>query len=415
LNPFRSRREFLTLLGMLCFMLVSAYVVAEFTGARYLGHSRESYQREIVRLREHRGRYRRPVVLVEPLQQNAAIWYRLALPHLSGWRDDGSSLGTVVNGGSAQYGVTITPLVTERCIDTQSVRVQNALRSTYSDWEISPGDLVSFDYTLEAFRLAECLTVDGHRAAYKGDRRAAARAYFTTLSVGCDLGAGTVLMGMVGVASADSGLKALAQLVMSDEDDRGLLREISQQLSQFEGQLPSAEAGLKSERLWLQNALALDGLTSEGGRYPGLGLLLPKRAIAAWHLWQEGDLLGDLDRLIDVHDRTEELRLLESIKRRSEKSGSAIVRESDLARDASFALAVDDLLRLYGAVQTAITLQDWRITHHRYPDDVSDVRAPLEQHDLQYQPTKDRQGYKLVGPRAWETADVIILERQPPG
>jgi hypothetical protein len=395
-------------------MLVSAYVVAEFSGARYLGHSRESYEREIIRLREHRGRYQRPVVVGEPLQQNAVSWYRLALPHLSSWRDDGESLGTAVNGGSAEYGVTITPLVTERCVEAQSVRVQNALRSTYSDWEISPAHLVSFDYTLEALRLAECLMVDGHRAAYEGDRRAAAHAYFKALSVGCDLGAGTVLMGMVGVASAGTGLKALAQLVMSDEDDRGLLREISQQLSQFEGQLPSAETGLKSERLWLQNTLALDGLTSEGGRYSGY-FLLPRRAIAAWHLWQEGDLLRDLDRVTDAHDRKEELRLIESIKRRSEKSRSAIVRESDVARDTSLALAVDDLLRLYGAVQTAITLQDWRIAHHRYPDDVSDVRVPLEQHDLQYEPTKDRQGYKLMGPRAWETADVIILERQPPG
>jgi hypothetical protein len=118
--------------------------------------------------------------------------------------------------------------------------------------------------------------------------------------------------------------------------------------------------------------------------------------------------------VIDAHDRSEQIRLIESIDRRSAKSGSAIVRESGLARDASFALAVDDLLRLCGAVQIAITLQDWRIAHHRYPDDGSIVRVALEQHDLQYQPTQDRQGYKLIGPRAWETADVIILERQPP-
>ena len=394
-------------------MVVSAYVVAEVLGARYLGHSRASYQREVAQLREQRGRYRRPVVVGEPLQQNAASWYRLALPHLSGWRDDGGSLGTVVKGGSAEYGATITPLVTERCVEAQSVRVASALRSTHSDWEISAGHLFSFDYTLEALRLAECLTVDGHRAAYEGDRRAAARAYVKTLSVGCDFGAGSVMMGMVGVASAGIGLKALAQLVMSDEDDRGLLREMSQQLSRFEGQLPSAETGLKSERLWLQNALALDGVGSEGERYPGFGLLLPRRAIAAWHLWREEDLLRDLDRVIDAHDRREELRLIESIKRRSAKSGSALVREARLASDASLALAVDDLLRLYGAVQIAIILQDWRIKHHRYPDDGSAVRVPLEQYDLRYEPTQDRLGYKLIGPRAWETADVIILERQP--
>jgi hypothetical protein len=201
---------------------------------------------------------------------------------------------------------------------------------------------------------------------------------------------------------------------MSDDDDSGLLREISKGLSRFEDQLPSAESGLKSERLWLQNALALDGLTSEGRRYQGFGLLLPRRAIAAWHLWQERDLLRDLDRVIDAHDRREELRLIESIKRRSAKSVSVIVRESELASDASLALAVDDLLRLYGALQIAITLQDWRVAHDRYPYDVSAVGVSLQQYDLQYQPTPDRQGYKLVGPRAWETADVIILERQPP-
>jgi hypothetical protein len=75
----------------------------------------------------------------------------------------------------------------------------------------------------------------------------------------------------------------------ADDDDSGLLREMSQGLSPFEGHLPSAVTGLRFERLRLQNTLALDGLTSEGGRYPGFGLLLPRRAIAAWHLWQEGD------------------------------------------------------------------------------------------------------------------------------
>jgi hypothetical protein len=118
--------------------------------------------------------------------------------------------------------------------------------------------------------------------------------------------------------------------------------------------------------------------------------------------------------MADAHDRRGQLRLIESIKRRSEQSGSAIVRESDLPRDASLALAVDDLVRLYGAVQIAIALQEWRIAHDRYPDDVSDVRVPLEQYDLQYQPTQDHQGYQLIGPRAWETADVTILERKPP-
>jgi hypothetical protein len=189
---------------------------------------------------------------------------------------------------------------------------------------------------------------------------------------------------------------------------------MAQQLSRFEGQLPSAETGLKSERLWLQNALVLDGFASGGERYPGFGVLLPSRAFAAWRLWQEQDLLHDLDRVIDTHDRSEELRLIENIKRRSAKSGSAIVRELGLDRDVSLTLAVDDLVRLYGAVRIAIALQEWRIAHHRYPDVVSAVGVPLQQYDLQYQPTPNRQGYRLVGPRAWETADVIILERQPP-
>jgi hypothetical protein len=397
-------------------MLLSAYIVAVFSAARYLSQSRERYQRGIVQLRDRRGRYQRPVVFGEPLQQNAAIWYRLALPHLSIWRDDTSSLAKVVNGGFAEYEVTITPLVKERCGEAKSVRIQNALRSTYSDWDLSPGmsHLVSFDYNLEAFRLAECLTVDGHQAAHEGNRRAAARAYFRSLSVGCDLGAGTVLMGMVGVASAGTGLKALAQLVVSDDDDSGLLREMAQQLSRFEGQLPNAGAGLRSEGLWLQNALVLDGFASGGERYPGFGVLLPSRAIAAWRLWREQDLLHDIDRVIDTHNRSEELRLIENIKRRSAKSGSAIVRELGLDSDVSLVLAADDLVRLYGAVQIAIALQDWRIARNRYPDDVSAVGVRLQQFDLQYQPTPDRQGYKLIGPRSWETADVIILERQSP-
>jgi len=58
-------------------------------------------------------------------------------------------------------------------------------------------------------------------------------------------------------------------------------------------------------------------------------------------------LQRDLDRVVDAHDRQEDLRLIESVKR---------------------------------AIK----------------------------------PIQDCQGYKLIGPRAWETAGAIILERKPP-
>jgi hypothetical protein len=316
-----KRRLAKWLLGALAASICLLFA-ADFVSARYLRRKSQRYLEEIEEVRQRESAYRRPLVFGEPLDQNAAVWYRQALLHVSAWRGDEATLRAAVKAGITGYPTSGAP-AHDRCAEARSARVRNALRSTRCDWELGFGldDLNSFDHSLDAMMLANCLTVEGHHAAHDGDRTAAMQPYLEAVAMGCNLGMGNDVMCAVGLGSSRVGLMAIGQLVMHVDDDRGFLDDVARRLSRFEGRLPDGRSAIRRERLCLENATSLDELVNKSKRFRGLARIVPFRTLAAWRLWRDDAVLHEFQRASAIATREEGLKLVDELKR--DVSGAA--------------------------------------------------------------------------------------------
>src|SRR5471032_1742573 len=190
--------------GFALIALIAVLIAVDAIALRYLRLHAQEYRREIAEIRQREIDYRRPLVIGEPLEQNAAGFYREAFLHWSGWQGTDSSLRAMVNAGVKRYPADDAE-VRRRCADANSASVRTALRSTRCDWDLPfgfdhPGNI--FDHEVDAFALASCLTLQGHRLARDGDGRAASEAYLETVAMSCDIGMGNDEMCLVGAVDA---------------------------------------------------------------------------------------------------------------------------------------------------------------------------------------------------------------------
>jgi len=368
----------------------------------YLRRESEQYSREVGEIKQRNAAYQRGVVSGEPIEQNAAALYRLALPHFSVWGGQDKILADAINAADAGHGATA--LIRERCAEIRSERIRQALSSTRCDWQLGFAlDQLNADFAekLDGLRLARCLVVSGHDAASAGDRRQALSSYLQTIAVGCDLGMGDESMCVLGGASVTLGLTAIARLVMRT-DDRAFLRDVAHRVSMFEGRWPDPRWPLRRYRLWLENAVALDALASDGKRSTRVRSLL-FRSLAAWRLWRDQPFLRQLQRLTAVSNREESVQAAHDLMRQPRHS--KLLQEADGSQYEGVVTMAFDLVDTYRALQLAIELQDWHSEHHEYPPDASSIRMVVS--GLRYEPMADRRGYKIVG------AHATIFERAP--
>ena len=382
---------------------LSAVIGAVVASAQlYLHRETAQYSREVEEIKRRNAAYRRAVVSGEPIDQNAVAWYRLALPHFSVWRGQDRILADASKADAAGRGATA--FVRERCAEIRSDRILQALRSTRCDWQLGFAlDQLNSDVEreLDGFRLARCLVVSGHDAASTGDQRQALNSYLQSIAVGCDLGMGDESMCVLGVASVNLGLTAIARLV-TRTDDRGFLSDAAHRVSMFEGRWPDPRWPLRRYRLWLENALALDVIANDGMRSNRSRSLL-FGSLAAWRLWRDQPFLQQLHRLTEVSNREELAGAAHELVRRPRHS--KLLQEDDVSHYDRIVMMAFDLVDAYHAVRLAIELQEWHSEHHEYPPDSSSIQIVLP--GLRYQPMANRRGYKIVGPQA------TILERAP--
>src|SRR2546428_8802166 len=97
-------------LGILCLAVACMSIAADGCGRRYLARYAERYKREISEERQRAASYRRPVLFGEPLERNAATWYRLALAHLSISADARKALAAATPDGFDRAPATATAL-----------------------------------------------------------------------------------------------------------------------------------------------------------------------------------------------------------------------------------------------------------------------------------------------------------------
>jgi hypothetical protein len=149
-------------------MVTVMVVVSNEIGRRYLDRRAVRFRGESRDIQMQGAAYRRPMIVGEPLDQNAAVWYRQALPHVTAKTFTGSV--PVLQKGFAFYDDGLTPELAEKCAEINRPRLQSALRCTRCDWELGTGigALNGFEYSMEAVALGRCFALDGHRSAHAG-------------------------------------------------------------------------------------------------------------------------------------------------------------------------------------------------------------------------------------------------------
>src|SRR5207253_5992626 len=179
------------------------------SGDVYLRRHARRLQLEAARERELAATYRRPVIFGEALDQNAAIWYRRALaPIVKTYSSSLRPLNEASFAGFEADPASRRALLDGPCRQLQATALRDALRCTHCDWEL-PYQVVrsaTDDIAGSPTVAANCLTLEGHERAALGDARGAMRLYLQTISMGCDLQVGDLLMNFIGDMSVQKGL-----------------------------------------------------------------------------------------------------------------------------------------------------------------------------------------------------------------
>jgi hypothetical protein len=378
---------------------------------RFLQRLGREFRQDAADIRRQEKDYRRPFVIDDPIDQNAAGFYREAFPLFSVWLPDNAAvLRQAAARGVDRYPNDDSDL-RRRCAATGSPAVQMALRSTSCDWErgfgIDEYDPTRFEQEVEAFSLASCLTVEGHRLARDNGSSAAARSYFEALAVGCDLGMRDPRMCIDGEVVSLAALNGLGRLIAST-DDNSLLDGIERQLSRFEMRLPDYRLPLRHFVVWEQNANSIDQLAHDGRRFEK-GILAPTmmRVWSTYRILRHDGDMRDLGRFAAIASREEGTTLLAKGTRIGRRGTNEFSNADQLEDDVHGRFNLTDT---YRATQLAIQLQRWRVAHDTYPRDLSSVAEVDGVRGLHYTVTANGRGYKLTGYRDFSL--VAVPERE---
>jgi hypothetical protein len=404
-----GRRRWILCVAPLC--LCGVGVLADYSGAWYLRRAEVRWDKTISRDRNTLDSYTRVVVVDEPVEQNAAAWYRLAFAKLPAQSAEmHKALFPVAESNAEADSATLRVLMADWCGEAPKVRVQRAFRCTHCDWELgySPEPDPALNNWFQALTLSECLVLGGHQRAQQHDWRQAIRSYLQTLSLGRDLGQGSVEMNAVGMSAATWALRGLGRSA-GYITDQPLLDELSKQLARFNGTLPSVATGLRFFRLQVATELRRTAGAYLAPGQNGLSRLVPWRALGAWRFSREEAMLGPNARIAELGqltDRRERQRVISEIATPGTRVSATVPHSlPDLLRRG------DDLARLYRAVRVALTLQDWYVVHGEYPVDARPLQILAGDDALKYERSRDAQGYRLIGAKG-DDMTATLLERR---
>ena len=122
------------LIGCIVTLLV---VMLDLCATRYLRSYEARYRQAVLEDQQRVAEYRRPLPTGEPLNQNAAVWYRLALARTALQPEDtAETLRAAVKAGVNNASSKLPQLLREHCGELRSARVENALACTHCNWEL---------------------------------------------------------------------------------------------------------------------------------------------------------------------------------------------------------------------------------------------------------------------------------------
>jgi hypothetical protein len=383
---------------------VCAFVFAmDVAGGRTLARDEQRWRDATVEQSELLRRYRRQFVVGDPVDQNAASWYRLVFEKLrSRTAEMHRDLLPLVTSNVPEAG-RIDAAYRNWCAEAESPRVRAALASTVCYWEM-PYDFQdpASNGWFQAIVLGECSALIGSRYLERRDWAGSAFAFLTTLAVASDFGQGSIEMNVVGVTAAQWAVHGFAE-AMSRIDDVGQIDRLSNQFARLETVTPSFRVGLAQQQL--ARALQASSMArayAYDHRY-GFRALVPWRAIAAWRLSRLERLVSKVSLLTSRSDPAERSRILTELSQPGPLSapivpstlGSALTQQ-------------DRLISSVRAVRTVIKLQEWYARHGEYPATPPETLT----HDVEYERTNGGKGYRLRTRSETETSE-LFFERMP--
>jgi hypothetical protein len=387
---------------------------------RQIRRRHDAWAREADADRMRAASYRRPVTFGPSLDQNAADWYRRALTRSR--EPTASQLGQLAalrDRGPGQA-ASIPDDIEAVCPAAEGIAdVSQALRCTQCDWHLDydMGPSTLFDAGTRAIALADCLTLRGHRAAGAQSYGAATESYLQAIAFGCDLGTGNLIMNIVGIGAAKSGLMALSRLLTTIDYDPMLFAAVADRLTKLQPCLPTVQNGVQIERLQATNALIAEAMRSVRADKRIVNPLLPRHSVAARRLAQDLALVNDLAQSATIADPQERARFVADLRRRSMSASNSFVKEEVAANWFGAIDAAYELVRDSHAVLAIIDIERWHQRHGKYPDSRAEVPSLINENRVRYERDPDWRGYSLLGTSAAGLSQRLAhrsADRRPP-
>ena len=108
--------------------------IADLLASRYLNEREAWRARELVAERARAEGYKRHVLIQEPIEQNAAVWYRRAFANLHALPSESAQAVAGAIGSRRGDDSSLETLASEFCLEAKSRRIQDAMRCTMCDW-----------------------------------------------------------------------------------------------------------------------------------------------------------------------------------------------------------------------------------------------------------------------------------------
>lgn len=396
-------------------LLLSIGIVAvadtavEFTGRRYLRDREQWRIQEAEKERARLQSYHRVAPTENVVEQNAAVWYRLALARSARQPAEDArdvALGTAMLQPGDEP--SLARLMSGPCREsTQGARMREALRSSMCDWELTSiaGDRPEAS---QALLVGNCLVVEGHWHAVRRQWAEATDSYRRALSFAGDLGQGDFSMNLVGMAVAKAALDGFGALARTAAMPSALWARIGDDLARFEAVLPSTDAGIRLARLSAAANVEIDARTYIRDISSGVSWIWPSAAAAGWHVSRAERLLDLLQQTSDARTQQDREGLAAEVDRLVRASHSETIRDSIPDNLVGAVKSELYLVRIYRSIRAAIELQQRRLAEGRFPANAATLTPYLESKGLHYESSKDGDEYRIVAEDSGGSHAVIV-------
>ncbi len=338
-----------------CGLAILAMLSADYAGRRYL-QGREAWKdRELAQELARANQFRRVVLTEEPIEQNAAIWYRRAFGRFQlAQVERAGAVAKAAAGAYSDGGSASDAVVADVCDEARSQRVRSALRCTVCNWDlVRSGNEDRLDGT-RAWLLGNCLILYGHVKASRHEWMDASRSYLEALAFACDLGQAGSSTSEVGMAIAKPALEALVNVTRHADRDSRVRERIREELSRFDKNLPTVSPGIHLAALRAAINLDIDAKAYIARRPFGSSYFVPWHALAAWRRSESEPVLQLLAQLSDATDPGARERLATAVDSAVDSSKSQSVRDA-VSSDWVGAVKSEAYLRdVYRATEAAL-------------------------------------------------------------